>query len=152
MGKDHEHFEELRTFSVTLAIAVAGGLGLVAFTPLVNVWFQDISGLSAELTEFAITPTRIIVIFPALTVLISLQRAVLVTGRRTGPITWATAVEVLIIALVFPIFGWGLGLVGVTAAFAAVVFGRLGSTTFLTVPTLRMLNRSSAARPSPRDP
>jgi len=152
MGKDHEHFPELRRFSFTLAVLVAGGLGLVAFTPLVNVWFEVVSGLTPELAAFAITPTRIIVIFPALTVLISLERAILVTGKRTGPITWATAVEVLLIAALFPVFGWGVGMIGVTAAFLAVVVGRLGSTAFLAVPSRRMLSRSRARAPHPRDP
>ena len=54
-----------------------------------------VSGLSRELIPFAETPTRILAVFPALSVLLSMQRALLVDARRTVPITWATAVELI---------------------------------------------------------
>jgi progressive ankylosis protein len=127
-------------------LATTAGLALVAFTPLSHVWFVTISGLTPELTRFALLPTRIIVPLPALSVLLSLQRAILVEGRRTRHITVASAIEVTTVALVFVGLGWGMDLVGATAAFAAFVGGRMASTSYLVAgsrATLRAVEAQS---------
>ena len=111
--------------------ATSAGLALVAFTPLSEVYFVTISGLTPELADFALTPTRVMVMLPALSVLLSLQRAVLVEGRRTELITIATALEVLTVAVVFVALGFGMDLVGATAAFSAFLGGRLMSNIYL---------------------
>jgi len=131
MGDRFEHFPELRRFALRLGLATTTGLAMVAFTPLSLVYFVTISGLTPELTEFALTPLRIIVVLPALSVLLSFQRAILVEGRRTRHITVASAVEVSTVALAFISLGWGLDLVGATAAFSAFLCGRVASNLYL---------------------
>ncbi len=90
-----------------LGVAVTLGLGVIAWTPLSQVWFERVSGLSPELAQFAVTPTRVLVFIPALTVLLSFQRAVLVNSRATGHVTWATVIEVGVVVgiLCLGIFG-----------------------------------------------
>ena len=66
-----------------------------------------------------------------LSVLLSLQRAVLVEGRRTQLITVASALEVMTVAIVFSALGFGLDVVGATAAFSAFFAGRLMSNLYL---------------------
>src|SRR5690606_24557353 len=95
MGRNAEHAPEVGAFALRLGLAASGALALVAFTPLAGTWFQTISGLSPELAAFARAPTMILVPLPGLTVLLSLQRAVLVTGRTTRYITKATSMEVI---------------------------------------------------------
>jgi hypothetical protein len=51
MGERGEHYEKLRNFAAVLAVAVSGGLALIAFTPLAMVWFRSVSGLPVELAE-----------------------------------------------------------------------------------------------------
>jgi Na+-driven multidrug efflux pump len=131
MGERFEHYRALRTFALSLGTATSAGLGLVAFTPLSDVYFIGISGLTPELAEFALTPTRVIVLLPALSVLLSLQRAILVESRRTQHITVASGLEVATVAAVFVALGWGVGLVGATAAFSAFFAGRLMSNLYL---------------------
>ena len=142
MGKDFEHYDELRRFAFGLGIAASAALALIAFTPLAGFWFETVSGLSPELASFAIVPVRILAPFPALSVLLSFQRGVLVHGRRTGPITGATVVEVAGIAIAFVAFSNGLDLVGVTAAMIAFVVGRTASNAYLVPATLRVLENS----------
>ncbi len=101
LGRDNEHFPELARFGAVLGLAATAGLAAVAFTPLADVWFVTISGLSPELASFAYTPTRILVILPALSVLLSFQRAILMQSRVTRPITVATMIEVSAIAILF---------------------------------------------------
>jgi hypothetical protein len=144
MGERFENLPELRRFATTLGLAASGGIALVAFTPLSDVYFSTISGLSPELTAFALTPARIVVPLPALSVLLAMQRAILVEGRRTRYITVASAVEVGTVALVFVAFGWGLGWVGATAAFTSFLGGRLASNTYLFFGCVAALRRSDA--------
>jgi Na+-driven multidrug efflux pump len=131
MGKRLEHYPELARFAIWLGLAASGGLALIAFTPLADVWFVTVSGLTQELADFAITPARILAPLPALGVLLSFQRAILVQTRRTRPITMATVIEVVAIAALFPLLGWGVGMVGVNAAVAAFLIGRIGGVGFL---------------------
>ncbi len=136
IGRRFEHLPELARFGTILGIASSGGLALVAFTPLADVWFITVSGLSPELAAFALVPARILVPLPALSVLLAFQRAVLVQGRRTRPITVATIIEVVTIAVVFSALGWVVELVGVTAAVLSFTVGRTASVSFL-VPKMR---------------
>ena len=145
MGKRFEHYPELARFATVLAIAASGGLALVAFTPLADVWFITVSGLSEELAAFALTPTKIMAPLPALSVVLSFQRAVQVQGRRTRPITVATVIEVATVAALFPLFGWGIGMVGVTSAAIAFLVGRIGGVAFLTGRARRTLRRAGVA-------
>jgi O-antigen/teichoic acid export membrane protein len=131
LGKKNEHYPELARFALVLALAAMGGLALVAFTPLAGLWFQGVSGLTPELASFALTPTQILVPLPALTVLLSFQRALLVQGKRTEPITGATILEVIGIALLFVVFGFWVGMAGVSAAFLAFLGGRIAGVTYL---------------------
>jgi O-antigen/teichoic acid export membrane protein len=151
LGKRLEHFPELARFGMSLGLLASAGLALIAFTPLATVWFSTISGLSAELSSLAIVATRVLVPLPAISVLLSFQRAILIQGRRTRPITVATAIEVAAIAVLFVAGAWGLGLVGVTAAFAAFVGGRSASNLYLAPACVRVLRQSRTDHGSSED-
>ena len=131
IGERFEHYRELRRFCFTLGAVTTTGLALVAFTPLFQLWFIALSGLTPELTSFALIPARIIVPLPFLSVLLSFQRAILVEGRRTQHITWASVIEVTAVAVLFLTLGFGFEVVGATAAFTAFLGGRLLSTVYL---------------------
>lgn len=102
-----------------------------AFTPLARIWFSVVSGLSEELTNLALRPLMVMAIFPATTVLIAFQRALLVKESRTSPITAATIIEVIGIIVVLYIGIMHFEMVGALAAVSAFVFGRLAATAYL---------------------
>jgi progressive ankylosis protein len=140
LGRRCEHAPALARFGWKLALFASGGLALVVFTPLATFWFETVSGLPPQLAEIALTPARVLVVIPALAVFLSLQRAILVQSRSTTWITAATAVEVLTIAILFPLLGWRMGVMGVTAAMVAFLGGRAIGVVFLlsrTMPTMR---------------
>jgi progressive ankylosis protein len=141
LGKRGEHHPELARFATILGVSASAALALVAFTPIALFYFITVSGLSPDLAAFAITPTQIIVILPALSVLLSFQRAIIVQGRQTRPITVATGMEVLVVAILFTALGWTGEIVGVTAAMLAFVGGRIASNLYLVVPVARTLKR-----------
>jgi progressive ankylosis protein len=141
LGRRAEHHPELARFATALGLASSAALALVAFTPVAMFWYVTISGLPPELASFALIPTMIMVPLPALSVLLSFQRAIIVQGRQTRPITVATGVEVLVVAILFTLLGWTAGLVGVTAAILAFLGGRMASNLYLLAPVTRTLRR-----------
>jgi hypothetical protein len=131
IGDGQEGYVPLRTFGIFLSLGVAVGLSLIAWTPLAEVWFRDISGLTDELAAFALAPTRILGVIPGLTALLSFQRAVLVIRTTTNRITWATIIEVVGVVAVMWISISFFNAIGAVAAAAALLIGRVGANTYL---------------------
>ena len=142
IGSDMAGFKQLKKFAVKLALFVAGTLILIAFTPLAEIWFKDVSGLSETLSNFAKLPLMIMSFFPALTVLISFQRAVLVKANETKQITYGTAIEFVGIIIVVAVCIKFFSLVGAVAATIAFVIGRMAACGYLLPPTISSLNKN----------
>jgi Na+-driven multidrug efflux pump len=140
IGEKKEGFTILFNFALILAGILVSLLGLFAFTPLADFWFTTVSGLSISLTDFARLPLMIMFFFPALTVLISIQRGVLVATKNTKPITIGTVTEFLTIVLSLIIFVHYMNLVGAVAATIAFVAGRLASNIYLTPFSFHSIN------------
>lgn len=141
VGEKGEGFIQLRNFARKLSLISTGMLVIIALTPLADLWFHNVSGLSIELTEFAILPLIIISIMPALSVLVSFQRSILVAFKNTSPITPATAIEVVGILIVLYLFINGFNTVGAVAAMSAFIIGRFGAILYLFPPFLRISNK-----------
>ena len=144
LGRRREHFERLRDFACVLALGATGGLMAIAFTPLAHVWFHTVSGLSLALTGFALLPIRILAVFPALSVILHVERALLVHARRTRPATSATALEVAAVSAVLALAIYTLDLPGAVAAAVALLAGRLVGVAWLVPPCLRLLRSEPA--------
>ena len=143
MGKRNRNYKELRDFALILCGVTVGALAFIAFTPLSNLWFRFVSGLSSELTQFALSPLKLLTIMPGIWVLLTFQRSVLVSARDTGPITWATGLELLIvIAALFAAIRY-FDAIGAMAAALALILGRIGGTLCLFPPFLRTLKSSN---------
>lgn len=147
IGDDLEGYRPLRRFARGLGAAAVLCLGVIAWTPLSTVWFQQVSGLSPELAAFAITPLRLLTVIPGLTVLLSFQRAILVNCRATSHVTWATVIEVGGVVGILCLGIFGLHGVGLVVAAIAMVVGALGANLYLMAPVrrLRKLRRPPAA-------
>jgi len=145
IGDDFESVEEVGRFALYLGIGSSAALGLVAFTPLADLWYIQVSGLTPELAALALIPTMLLVPMPGISVWLSFQRGILVNGRRTKPITVATAIEVSMIAILFVTAAWGFGWIGVTSAFFAFVGARTVANLFLRGRARSTLRRAGAA-------
>lgn len=139
LGDRYEHLGELRTFATALGVAASALLGLIAVTPLARVWFESISGLSPELAGYALLPTLLLAPIPFLSAVLALLRGILVTAHQTRPITLATAMEVTVIAIVFPVLSEGLDVFGATAAAGAFLLRRAMSTLWLAPRAVRAM-------------
>ena len=137
LGPRMKHLRPLCNFAVVLALVASACLAVVAYSPLAIIWFRDVSGLSLTLTEFAITPLRLMVLLPALSVILSLQRSILLTTRRTTPITLASSAEIITIAGFLWIGIHVFDTVGMISAAVALVTGRLLTNLWLARPCWR---------------
>ncbi len=132
----------IRKFALYLALSLGGGLSLIAFTPLNVLWFSTLSGLPAELVKLAIPPLQILSFFPALTVAIGYQRALLINAGITMPVTLATAIEALGIFSILTLLVLYSALPGVTSAAIAYLLGRLLALTYLCWPCSSLSKRA----------
>lgn len=139
-GDQMEGYPTLRRFVALLGGGVFLGMGLIVWTPLADWWFYSVAGLSSDLVAYAIPAARILTIMPALTVLISWQRSLLVHFKKTTPITWASALEIIGVVIGLTVGILVFDLVGATAAAAALVIGRLGANAWLTPPIRGLLS------------
>jgi Na+-driven multidrug efflux pump len=122
---NRENFRRVSTFAASAGVATTAALGLIAFTPLSHVWFRDVSGLSPELSQFAILPLRILATMPFFSMQLAYQRAILVFGRATRSVTLSTGIEVATIVLGLYLTIHVLDWVGAVAAVSALLAGRI---------------------------
>jgi hypothetical protein len=135
-GDEGENFAKIQRVAQGLFLGVISCLGVIAWTPVGPYWLERIQGLDPELAAFALLPLRIYALLPALSVVQSFQRSMLVHGRRTGPMGWATAVELGTLAIALAILIGGSEIVGAVAAAIATLVGR-GAGISVLLPTVR---------------
>lgn len=143
IGKKMERYKALRNYALILGITVVFILSIIAFSPVSNIWFHDISGLSLKLTEFSKLPLKIMVIMPGLSVLLSFQTAILVGNKNTGPITFSTITEFSGILIVMFVFIHFFDMAGVIAATSAFIIGRLGANIYLFPPYMKAIRKNN---------
>jgi Na+-driven multidrug efflux pump len=129
-----ENRRVVRRFAIYLAVGLGGGLSVIAFTPLNVFWYATVSGLPADLVQLAIPPLQIMALFPALTVAIGYQRALLINYGITLPVTVATAIEASVIFVVLAVLVLYSVLPGITAAALAYLAGRFLALLYLCWP------------------
>ena len=150
IGKHRQNYRLLRNYAVYLGVIVTALITVIAFTPLADLWFIKVSGLSIELADLSYLPLRIMVLLPALTVLLNFQRSLLVIHGTTGPISVATAVEltgIIAVLLVCVVF---LDMIGVVSASIAFVIGKGISTVYL-LPRQKGVLKSWKVEPGRKD-
>jgi O-antigen/teichoic acid export membrane protein len=147
IGARKQNYRKLRNFAIFLGTAVTILLAAIAFTPLARLWFENVSGLTYDLSEMAYLPVRIMILLPALSVLLSFQRSTLVVAGRTRPISVATAVELIVIVAVLLASIIWLDMVGVIAATIAYVIGKSISNIYLGPINFKVVRKWQGGRP-----
>ena len=132
IGKEKQNYKILRNFAMYLGLLVTVLISVLAFTPLADLWFINVSGLSTELADLSYLPLKIMILLPAMTVLLNFQRSSLIINGTTGPISTATAIELLVIIVVLLVCVVFLNLIGVVAASIAFIAGKGMSNIYLT--------------------
>ena len=130
-GRQREHEAEVARTAALLAGAASLAMAVVLFSPLADLWFRQVAGLSPELLAFALPAARALALLPALEYLLSFQRSRWILLRRTGLVTAATATEAVALAAALFVCVRMLDWTGALAASAALTLGRLAANAFL---------------------
>ncbi|MCK4536658.1 MAG: hypothetical protein KAT93_06570 [Desulfuromonadales bacterium] len=125
LGDRLENRRMVGRFALCLALVVGTCLGLIAMTPLAVLWLRDVAGLTVELVSFSRLPLMLMVPMPMLTVWITWQRSLLMTTKKTGPVSVATSIEAAAICLFLAVLIPMTSLPGILLAAIALVTGRL---------------------------
>jgi hypothetical protein len=139
LGENNENFKILKSFTIQLIIIITAVLFVVAFSPLSYLWYNKVSGLSIQLTDFSILPTKILILLPGLTVLLSFMRSIMVNNKKTTAVTIATAIDVAGIFSILFITTKLLGMIGVIGAAIAIATGRLLANAYISIPCYKIL-------------
>ncbi|MFM7774323.1 MAG: hypothetical protein ACKO9V_05685 [Candidatus Kapaibacterium sp.] len=124
----------LKRFAGVLMVVTSGLLAALAFSPLlIPVYTVFPFTLSANLAAFAIQPTYLFIVLPALQVWNSYLKGLMINRRRTGLVSSSTFLEIACLVLFALAFLWFSDVNGVNALFAAFLFGRIISTVYLVV-------------------
>ncbi|MCX8083304.1 MAG: hypothetical protein N3C60_00055 [Calditerrivibrio sp.] len=124
------HYEKVRNFMRGLFLFNLLGYGMISFTPMAEVYFVNISGMTPELAEMAKIPSMILTFVPPFTALLSFQRAIIVKKGVTIHMTIATFIEVIItFGMLFTIPF--VPVTGIIVAATALLVGRVVSNLYL---------------------
>jgi Na+-driven multidrug efflux pump len=99
-GRTPEALARVRRFVWGVGLALAAGLALVSFTPLVDLVLDGVFGLAPELKPLAVLGLRLMTVMPLLQSLQALLRGVAIAERRTRDIRTAVAVALAGVGLV----------------------------------------------------
>ncbi len=113
-----EDLRQLRRFTRRLAALLAVVYFGVALSPLRDLWFLHVAGLTPELVAMVPIPLMIIAIFPSLGSFTALFRGIMVQQQRTPRITKGMAYHV--VALVLMLLG-GAALLTVAGVITAAI-------------------------------
>ncbi|MCP4296362.1 MAG: hypothetical protein GY786_12210 [Proteobacteria bacterium] len=141
INENKNNFYPLRKFAVIVGGILSLLYCLLVFSPLINVWFETVTGLSRELSEFANLPAKIMILMPALTLSVVFQTAFLVYSRYTKTVSIAVAFEMLVICATLYITIFMLDMIGIIAGTIALIVGRIGSNLVMAPIVVRALKK-----------
>jgi progressive ankylosis protein len=140
---------EVRRAALFLGALASLALALVACTPLEMLWLQRLSGLTRELASFAVWPVRLLILYPFLEYVVSIQRARWILDHLTAAITMSTVVESTLLALTLFVTLGAFRMTGAAGGALALLAGRIGANTYLyTLSQWRRRSRQPSKPPA----
>ena len=121
----------LRRFTIVLTAGTLTAMVLVAASPLADVWFVTVSGLSPELAALARQALWIGVLWAPLDVVRNYYQGTLVYGRRTRGITESVAVFLVVSGILLAAGVMAKVLPGLVVALFAFVSGTIAQIAWL---------------------
>lgn len=141
LGEKQKNYKPLRNVAIMLGSAVLILFSIVSFTPLAFFWFYNVSGLSLELAQFALLPTKILVLTPALMVLLTFLRSLMVNSRKTKQITLATTIELMTVIVLLVVTTQVFGMIGAIGAAVSMAIARMLANGYLLFPSIKVLRK-----------
>ncbi len=127
-----ENYQPLRRFGLVMSVSIAAMLFLIAVSPVGNLWFSRVAGLSGELLAFTRVPLLILSLSPIAVGINAWYRGILVIRARTQIVTRAMGITVLILVILLLLSAVLLPLPGVISASIAITVSLAAQTLYLT--------------------
>jgi MFS family permease len=119
--QDRRSLWVLQRFAAILGLIMFILFTVFALSPLAQIWFQKVVGLSPKLTQMARLPMLVLALLPAIGALISWQRCILVSSRRTPAITRSVVLNLAVLAVILVVLGYKVRMSGVLIAAVAYI-------------------------------
>jgi hypothetical protein len=154
LSKSRETFLPIRLFTVRMVVIITGLMAIFLFTPLSEFYIFVIQDMTLEVGELARSSLTLFLLFPALAVLTSWLRGLLIRRRVTSQVNIGMAINLLLTAVVLTA-GIALQLPGLPVAAVALNIASLGeviyliwSTSRVLAPDIRLLSLHQALAPN----
>lgn len=131
LERGEENRKRLSRFSAALAAVLTGGLLISAVTPLSELWFAGVSGLSATLLPFTRVPLIILCAIPAMVTAKSWLRGQYVSSKRTGVLAHAVIIYTVVLFVTVFLAPRFLEVPGAVLAAACLAFAQLTENAYL---------------------
>ena len=146
LGNRLEHFAILRKFTLLVGITLSALLFLFAFTPISSIWFQNVSGLSTDLSVMARVVLGLSFLAPVLRACECLQRSIMMKANKTHFLTVATILEIVSLAACLFLTIYVFRMTGAYGATISSIICVLIAIVYLAPHTRRALARAEATR------
>ncbi len=124
LKQNPENRDRLGRFTHMLAVGLSGLMLVAAVTPLRELWFRGVSGLTPDLLELVPLPLLVLTLVPALVTLKSWSRSRYVHGGRTRVLAEGSVIyTIALFGLVFAGAAW-LSIPGAITAAAALTLSQ----------------------------
>jgi hypothetical protein len=133
-----ETLRPVRRFTMSVFVGAVLILGLIAFTPLADLYLQEVAGVSSELASFVIPGLQMALLLPGLTVLQSWLRGLLMKGDATASIYQAMGINLVVTAAALAL-GVAVKAPGIQMAAVALTVAMLAELAFLGRRTRRVM-------------
>lgn len=118
--QDRRGFVMLQRFARMLGVVTLLVFVAFALTPLAEIWFRRVAGLTAALTQLTRVPMIFLAVLPAVGSVISWKRGILIKAKRTPAITRSVIVNLLVLGVLLIVLGYTLPANG--ALIAAIAY------------------------------
>jgi len=147
MAEQHAALPAIRRVGLGLGVAASGFLALLALTPLADVYFGQLIGISAALRGFTSHAILLLIPLPFLTACEMMLRGLLIKQQRTGATRLAMAANLVILGAGLAAgiaLHWGTGIEIVAAATLLSFGGEICVLAWHVLPVLREMRTSAA--------
>ena len=152
LHRDRGTFGPLRRFSFTLVGAVTAATAVFALTPLAGFYVFRVQDMTPDVGELALSSLSLFLLFPALAVLTSWLRGLLIHGRHTRDVNVGMAINLAVTGATL-LFGLRQTWPGLPTAALALNLASLAEVVYLTLRTRAALPADlplfGAPRPQP---
>lgn len=130
LHRDGTTFAPLRRFSMMLTAASTVAMAIFVFTPLAGWYIFTVQDMTPAVGELALSALALFLFFPALTVITSWLRGLLINGRHTRFVNVGMMINLAITTVVL-LVGVAARWPGLPAAAVALNVAALGETAYL---------------------